>query len=301
MKIGFIGLGHIGGVMAKNLLKDGYDMIIHDLNRAAGEEMISEGAEWAETPKAIAEAADTIITSLPGPPQVRAVMEGEHGVLAGLSAGKTWIDMSTTDNDEVKRLGALAKAKGVPMLEAPVTGGLTLAKAGGISILVGGEKEVFDVQLPLLSVVGGKIVYIGPLGSASIAKVITNNLALGHLLLAGESFLLAKQAGIDLNAMFECVNASSGASYTIEKEIPLVFNGSYDVGFSMALTCKDLGLTMDLARKHGVPMELSAIVEQMVIRAKAQYGEDANSTQAVKILEDSVNSYLRAPGWDDFR
>ncbi|MBT4286514.1 MAG: NAD(P)-dependent oxidoreductase [Deltaproteobacteria bacterium] len=301
MKIGFIGLGHIGGVMANNLLKGGHDMIIHDLNHTAGEEMISKGAEWADTPKAIAEAADTIITSLPGPPQVRAVMEGEYGVLEGFSAGKTWIDMSTTDNDEVKRLGALAKTKGVPMLEAPVTGGLTLAKAGGISILVGGEKEVFDAQLPILSVVGGKIVYIGPLGSASIAKVITNNLALGHLLLAGESFLLAKQAGIDLNAMFEGVNASSGASYTIEKEIPLVFNGSYDVGFSMALTCKDLGLTMDLARKHGVPMELSAIVEQMVIRAKAQYGEDANSTQAVKILEDSVNSYLRAPGWDEFR
>lgn len=301
MKIGYIGLGSIGSVMAKCLVKDGKKLLIHDLNRAAGDELIAMGAEWADTPKAVAEASDTIITSLPGPPQVRAVMEGEQGVLAGLSAGKTWIDMSTTDSDEVKRLSGLAEAKGVPMLEAPVTGGLTLAKAGGISIFVGGDKTVFDAQLPILQIIGGKIVYIGELGKASIAKVLSNLLALGHLLLAGEAFVLGKEAGIDPVALFDGFNASSGASYTIEKEIPLVFNGSYDVGFSMALTCKDLGLTMDLARKHNVPLELGALIEQLFIKAKVQYGDDAHSTKGVKLLEDSINSYLRAPGFEDFR
>ena len=301
MKIGFIGLGNIGSVMAKNLAKDGYSLVIHDLKRTAGNALVEMGAVWADSPKSVAEAADTIITSLPGPPQVRAVIEGEQGVLAGLNAGKTWIDMSTTDADEVKRLSGLAEAKGVPMLEAPVTGGLTLAKAGGISIFVGGDKAVFKTQLPILQAIGGKIVYIGELGKASIAKVLSNLLALGHLLLAGEAFILGKEAGIDPVALFEGFNASSGASYTIEKEIPLVFNGSYDVGFSMALTCKDLGLTMDLARKHGVPLEIGALVEQLFIKAKAQYGEDANSTQGIKLLEDSINSYLRAPGFEDFR
>jgi len=301
MKIGYIGLGNIGSVMAKNLVKDGYQLLIHDLNREAGDELIAMGAEWANSPKAVAEASDTIITSLPGPPQVRAVMEGDSGVLAGLSAGKTWIDMSTTDNDEVKRLSALAEAKGVPLLEAPVTGGLTLAKAGGISIFIGGDKKVYEAQLPILQSIGGKITYIGELGKASIAKVLSNLLALGHLLIAGEAFILGKEAGIDPVALFEGFNASSGASYTIEKEIPLVFNGSYDVGFSMALTCKDLGLTMDLARKHGVPLELGAVVEQLFIKAKRQYGDNANSTQAVQLLEDSINSYLRAPGFEDFR
>lgn len=301
MKIGFIGLGNIGSVMAKNLVKEGYALVIHDINRSAGEELLEMGAQWADTPMAVGQAGDTIITSLPGPPQIKAVMEGENGLLSGFSSKNTWIDMSTTDNHEVKRLSELAKEKGVPMLEAPVTGGLTLAKAGGITILVGGDKKVFEAQLPVLKVIGGKIVYIGPIGSASIAKVITNLLALGHLLLAGEAFMLGKAAGLDLSALFEGINASSGASYTIEKEIPLVFNGSYDVGFSMALTCKDLGLNMDLARKLGVPMELGALVEQIFIKAKAQYGDDANSTQAIKLLEDSIHSYIREPGWEDFR
>jgi 3-hydroxyisobutyrate dehydrogenase len=259
------------------------------------------GARWADSPKAVAQAGDTIITSLPGPPQVKAVMEGEKGALSGLSENKTWIDMSTTDNSEVKRLSKLAGEKGVSMLEAPVTGGLTLAKAGGITILVGGDKKVFDEHLPVLEVIGGKIIYIGPIGSASIAKVITNFLALGHLLLAGEAFMLGKAAGLNLATLFDGINASSGASYTIEKEIPLVFNGSYDVGFSMALTCKDLGLNMDLAKEHGVPLELGALVEQIFIKAKAQYGDDANSTQAIKLLEDSLKSYMRVPGWEDFR
>jgi len=154
--------------------------------------------------------------------------------------------------------------------------------------------------LPILEVMGGKILYMGPLGAASIVKVLTNLLALGHLLLAGEAFMVGRQAGIDLNALFEGIKASSGNSYTIETEMPLVYNGSYDVGFSMALSCKDLGLTMDLARKHGVPLELGGLIEQIFMRAKNQYGNGANSTQAVKLLEDAMQVYLRAPGYESF-
>ena len=301
MKIGWIGLGNIGGVMASNLLKAGYELIVHDLDYKAAETLIGAGAEWADTPRSLAGKADSIITSLPGPPQVRAVMEGEHGVFAGIRPGSTWIDMSTTDTEEVERLGAIAAGKGVSVLEAPLTGGVTLAKAGGITMLVGGEKEVFESQLPMLRKIGGKILLMGPLGSASIVKVISNLLALGHLIMAGEAFMLGHRAGIDLKALLEGIQASSGNSYTIDKEIPLVYNGSYDVGFSMALACKDLGLTMKHARKFGVPLELGALVEQIFIRAKKQYGEAANSTQGVKLLEDTMNDYLRAPGYEDFR
>jgi 3-hydroxyisobutyrate dehydrogenase len=301
MKIGWIGLGHIGGVMASNLVKAGYQLIVHDLEYKAAENLISAGAEWAATPQVLAGKADSIITSLPGPPQVRAVMEGEHGVFAGIRPGATWIDMSTTDAEEVERLGAIAAEKGVSVLEAPLTGGVTLAKAGGITMLVGGEKDVFEAQLPMLRKIGGKILLMGPLGSASVVKVITNLLALGHLIMAGEAFMLGNRAGIDPKALLEGIQASSGNSYTIEKEMPLVYNGSYDVGFSMALACKDLALTMKHARNHGVPLELGALVEQIFIRAKKQYGESANSTQAVKLLEDSMNIYLRAPGYEDFR
>ena len=301
MIIGWIGLGNIGGVMAANLIKEGYHLMVHDLEYKAAEKLIAAGAEWADTPQALAAKAGSIITSLPGPPQVKAVMEGEHGVFAGIRPGSTWIDMSTTDAEEVERLGRIAAEKGVSVLEAPLTGGVTLAKAGGITMLVGGEKDVFDSQLPMLQKIGGKILLMGPLGSASIVKVITNLLALGHLIMAGEAFMLGNQAGIDPKALLEGIQASSGNSYTIDKELPLVYNGSYDVGFSMALACKDLGLTMKHARKYGVPLELGALVEQIFIRAKREYGEAANSTQAVKLLEDTMKVYLRATGYEDFR
>ena len=297
MEIGFIGLGNIGSVMATNLVKAGYSVIINDLRPEAGDNLVASGANWAEHPRAVSEASDTVITSLPGPPQVKSVMEGEQGVLSGLRSGCTWIDMSTSSEKEIKRLGAIAAEKGAAVLEAPVTGGLALAKEGGITILVGGEKEVFEAQLPVLEVIGGKILHMGPLGSASVVKVITNLLALGHLILAGEAFMLGKKAGIDLTALFEGIKASSGNSYTIETELPLVYNGSYDVGFSLALACKDLGLAHELGSEHGVPLEIGGLIEQIFIRAKAQYGDDKNSTQAVKLLEDALNDYLRAAGY----
>ena len=301
MNIGWIGLGNIGYVMASNLIKEGYHLIVHDLEYKTAEKLIFGGAEWADTPQALAAEADTVITSLPGPPQVKAVMESKQGVFAGIRPGTTWIDMSTTDAEEVERLGRIAAEKGVSVLEAPLTGGVTLAKAGGITMLVGGEKDVFESQLPMLQKIGGKILLMGPLGSASVVKVITNLLALGHLIMAGEAFMLGNQAGIDPKALLEGIQASSGNSYTIDKELPLVYNGSYDVGFSMALACKDLGLTMKHARKYGVPLELGALVEQIFIRAKREYGEAANSTQAVKLLEDTMKVYLRATGYEDFR
>jgi 3-hydroxyisobutyrate dehydrogenase len=301
VNIGWVGLGNIGSVMAGLLLKAGYPMNVHDIRPEAGEKLIAAGAHWSASPREVAERSDTIITSLPGPPQVKAVMDGAQGILAGLRPGCTWIEMSTTDTEEVQRLGAIAEKKGAAVLEAPVTGGLTLAKAGGITILVGGSQDVFEAQLPLLEVIGGKILHMGPLGSASIVKVISNLLALGHLIMAGEAFMLGKQAGIDPAAFLEGIKASSGNSYTIEKEMPLVYNGSYDVGWTMALAIKDLGLTMQLARKHSVPLEIGALIEQIFVRATVQYGRDANSTQAVKLLEDAMNVYLRAPGYEDFR
>jgi len=301
MKIGWIGLGSIGNVMASNLIKEGYHLIVHDLEHKTAEKLIVSGAEWADNPQVLANKVDTVITSLPGPPQVKAVMESEQGVFAGIRSGSTWIDMSTTDAEEVQRLGRIAAEKGVSVLEAPLTGGVTLAKAGGITMLVGGEKDVFDSQLPMLGKIGGKVLLMGPLGSASIVKVITNLLALGHLIMAGEAFMLGNQAGIDPKPLLEGIQASSGNSYTIDKEMPLVYNGSYDVGFSMSLACKDLGLTMKHAQKYGVPLELGALIEQIFIRAKKQYGETANSTQAVKLLEDAMNVYLRTTGYEDFR
>jgi 3-hydroxyisobutyrate dehydrogenase len=285
VKIGWIGLGQIGSIMAANLLRAGYTMIVHDLRPECGEKLVAAGAQWAKNPYELAEAADVVITSLPGPLQVKKVMESRRGVFSGLRSGCTWIDMSTTDAQGIKRLGRIAVSKGVAVLEAPVTGGRVLAQKGGITILVGGEKEIFEAHLPMLQVIGGKILLIGPLGSASVVKVISNLLALGHMILAGEAFI---------EALFEGIMASSGRSRVIRNEMPLVYNGTYDVGFSMALACKDLGLVLELARKYGVPLELGGLIEQIYIRAKTHYGDDTNSTQVVKLLEDSMGDYLRA-------
>mgnify|MGYP001814888697 CR=1 FL=1 len=293
VKIGWIGLGQIGSIMAVNLLRAGYTMIVHDLRPESGEKLVAAGAQWAKNPYELAEVADIVITSLPGPPQVKKVMESRRGVFSGLRSGCTWIDMSTTDAQELKRLAKIAASKGVAVLEAPVTGGLVLAKKGGITILVGGEKEIFEAHLPMLQVIGGKILLMGPLGSASVVKVISNLLALGHMVLAGEAFMLGKRAGIDLTALFEGIMASSGRSRVIRNEMPLVYNGTYDVGFSLALACKDLGLVLEMARTNGVPLELGGLIEQIFIRAKTRYGDDANSTQVVKLIEDTLGDYLR--------
>jgi 3-hydroxyisobutyrate dehydrogenase len=221
-------------------------------------------------------------------------MEGDENLLSCLREGCTWIEMSTTDSAEIKRLGKIAADKKIHMLEAPVTGGLVLARKGGITILVGGDEHVFETHLPMLQTIGGRIIRTGPLGSANVVKVISNLLALGHMILAGEAFMLGKLAGIELDGLFDGIMSSSGQSRTIRNEMPLVFNGSYDVGFSLELACKDLKLVLDLAKQHELPIELGGLIEQIFIRAKKHYGKDANSTQVVKLLEDTMQQELRA-------
>lgn len=295
MKIGFIGLGNIGSIMASNVLKAGYDLTVHDLRREAGEQLIASGAKWADSPREVAETCDTIITSLPGPPQVRTVMEDENGVFSGIRSGSTWIEMSTNDSNEVKRLGAIAEEKGAFALDAPLSGGREAAKAGKITIIVGGKKDVYEAHLPLLQAIGGKIFYLGPLGSGEVAKIVTNLLALGQLVFAGEAFMLGKKAGIDLAALFEATKASHGSSYTLELDFPEVLKGTYDDGFAIEMACKDLRLAVSLARQLSVPLKIGGLVEQLFIWAKAQYGPDVKTPQVVKSLEDAMNVYLRAP------
>jgi 3-hydroxyisobutyrate dehydrogenase len=294
MNIHWIGLGSIGSIMALNLVKAGYSLVVCDLKPDSAKECTAEGATWTADPCELAKAADIVITSLPGPSEVASIMEGESNLLSCLRPGCTWVEMSTTDTNEVKRLGKIAASKGIEMLEAPVTGGLVLARKGGITILIGGKKDVFEAHLPLLQAIGGRIIRTGPLGSANVVKVISNLLALGHMILAGEAFMLGKKAGIELDCLFESIMSSSGQSRTIRNEMPLVFNGSYDVGFSMALACKDLRLVLDLANKYEMPLELGGLIEQIFIRAKKHYGRKANSTQVVKLLEDTMQQELRA-------
>ena len=259
--------------------------------------LIAAGAAWGASPRQVAEQADSVITCLPSPAVVAAVVEGAYGVLAGLRPGGTWIDMSTNDPDEIRRLAALGAARGIACLEAPVTGGVHKAATGEITVLVGGDAAVLKAHLPAFAAIGGTVLHIGPLGSASVIKVITNMLAFVHLVAAGEALMLARRGGLDLATAFAAIRASSGNSFVHETESQVILSGSYDIGFTMDLACKDLGLAHQLGRAFGVPLELAGLVEQIFVRARARYGGDAWSPMVVKLLEDALGTELRAPGF----
>jgi len=195
------------------------------------------------------------------------------------------------------RLAALASARGIDVLEAPVTGGVHLASSGQITVIVGGDPRVFAAHLPIFEAIGGRVFHVGSLGSASVIKVITNMLAFVHLVAAGEALMLARRGGLDLAQAFEVIKASSGTSFVHETESQVILNGSYDIGFTLDLACKDLRFAHDLGDELGVPLELATLVEQTFIRAREEYGGDAWSPMVVKLLEDIVGTDLRAPGF----
>jgi 3-hydroxyisobutyrate dehydrogenase len=297
LRYGFIGLGNLGKHLAASLLRAGFDLTVHDLNRAAADDLIERGAKWAQSPKDLASVVDAVITCLPSPAASSTVLTADDGVLNGLRAGGTWIEMSTTDQHEIERVSRLAAARNIATLEAPVTGGVHRAAAGEITVLVGGDRAVYDAHRTALEAMGGSIFYMGELGKACVIKVITNMLAFIHLVAAGEALMLAKRGGLDLAQAFAAIKASSGTSFVHETESQLVLNGSYNIGFTMDLACKDLGFAHRYGREFGVPLELAALTEQIFRRAREQYGGAAWSTQVVKLLEDALHTDLRAPGF----
>lgn len=297
--VGYIGLGNLGVHLAASLVRAGHTVTVHDLDRNAADELITRGARWADSPKAVGEASDVVLTCLPSPAAVNAVLTGASGLLAGMRPETTWIDNSTTDRAELIRLAALAAEHGVRMLEAPVTGGVHKAAAGEITVLVGGDESLVEEHRELLSAIGSPVLYMGPLGSAAVIKVITNMLAFIHLVAAGEALMLAKQGGLDLVKSFEAIRNSSGNSFVHETESQVILNGSYNIGFTMDLACKDLGFATQFGREFGVPLDLAGMVEQTFIRARSQYGGGAWSSQVVKLLEDALGAELRAPGFPD--
>ncbi len=299
MRYGFIGLGNLGAHLAASLVRAGFDVHVHDLSRAAADELIAAGATWADSPADAAKGADAVFTCLPSPKAATAVVSGPGGIVEGIGSGAAWIEMSTNDADEIARLAGLLAEKGASTLEAPVTGGVHRAVSGEITVLVGGDKAVYENHLPALQAMGGEIFHMGPLGSASVIKVITNMLAFIHLVAAGEALMLAKRGGLDLTQAFEAIRASSGNSFVHETESQVILNGSYNIGFTIDLACKDLGFAMGMGRDFGVPLDLAAQVEQTFIRAREEYGGGAWSSQVVKLLEDALGTDLRAPGFPE--
>jgi len=297
MKYAFIGLGHLGRHLAMSLRRAGFELAVTDLDRRAAEPLIAAGARWASTPKEAAAGADAVITCLPSPAASRAVVAGPDGVVEGLAPDGTWIEMSTNDREEILRLADFARERGIETLEAPVTGGVHKAADGEITVLVGGDETIFRRHRPAFEAMGGKVLHMGALGQASIIKVITNMLAFIHLVACGEALMLAKRGGLDLGKAYEAIRASSGNSFVHETEGQLILNGSYDIGFTMALANKDLGFALAFGQAFDVPLALAGLTQEIFQQATEQYGEHAWSTQVVKLLEDELGTDLRAPGF----
>jgi len=297
IKFGYIGLGSLGRHLAGSLLRAGFPVTVYDIDKSCAVDLIEAGAICVDSAEEAARASDTVITCLPSPEIVTETVAGEHGILKGLAAGGTWIDMSTNDLHELQRLAALAAEQGVSTLEAPVTGGVHRAAAGMITVLVGGDEAVYQKHLPAFEAMGGRVFYIGKLGQASVIKVITNMLAFIHLVADGEALMLAKQGGVDLKLAWDVIKASSGNSFCHETEGQLILNGSYNINFTMDLARKDLYFAHQMGREFGVPLELAGLTEQIFARARAAYGGGAQSPMVVKLLEDAVGTDLRAPGF----
>ena len=297
LKIGFVGLGNLGEPLCNSLVKAGFPVTVTDLDQGAALRLIKSGARWSDNVAGVCANADVVITVLPSPAVSRKVMEGPGGVLESLRSGSVWIEMSTTDMDDLKRLAALAEQRGIAVLECPVTGGVHLAGSGEITVLVGGEKLVYQKVKPILSTMGGEIIYLGELGCASVVKVVTNMLAFIHLVAAGEAMMVPAKYGVDPDATYRAILASSGNSFVHETESKLILSGSYNVKFTMDLACKDLGLVNDIAEKLGVPLELGGLTQQIFHRARGLYGGQAQSPEVVRMLEKACNLELRADGY----
>ena len=299
MKIGFIGLGNVGGKLAGSLLRNKFDLTVRDLDENLTENFKNLGAKVASSAKELAEQVDLIITSLPSPEVSAEVMESEDGIINGLSENKIWLEMSTTDENEVKRLGEKVIAKKAIPMDGPVSGGCHRAATGNIAIFVGGERKAFEKILPALIVMGRKVLHTGELGSAGVLKVITNYLASVHLVALGEAWTVAKKSNLDLAKAYKGIAISSGNSFVHETESQIILNGSYNINFTMDLVLKDTGLFDDLAKKLNAPLEISPQIVEIFKDGQKKYGSRAWSSMIVKRMEDLNNINFRANGFPD--
>ncbi len=297
MKIGFIGLGNVGGKLAGSLLRNNFKLTVYDLNPLIMEELSLKGASISKNPKELAEDSDLIITCLPSPEICAEVMESKDGVINGLSKNKIWLEMSTTDENEVKRIGKLVIEKKAFALDGPVSGGCHRADTGNIAIFVGGERTAFEKIFPALSAMGEKILHTGELGSASVLKVITNYLASVHLVALGEAWTVAKKSNLDLGKTFKGIAISSGNSFVHETESQVILNGSYNINFTMDLVLKDTSLFDNLAKKLNSSLEISPMIVKIFQEGLKSYGPRAWSSKIVKRMEDKNKIDFREKGF----
>ena len=297
MKVGFIGLGNAGGKLAGSLLRNGFDLTVRDLNKEFVDEFVERGAKSGNSPKEMAEYCDVIITCLPSPKACSEVMESKDGILAGLSKGKIWLEMSTTDEAEIRRIGALVDKVGALPIDCPVSGGCHRADTGNISIFAGCKREAFELALPILTTMGRRVLHTGDLGTASTLKVMTNYLATVNLTSIAEALTTMKALGMDMNVTYEAIKASSGNSFVHETESQVILNGSRDISFTMDLVSKDVGIFNHLAERKGLELEIAPLIVDIFKDGEKRYGPRELSPNIIKRLEEMANVEVLGNGF----
>ena len=295
-RVGFIGLGNMGSGMTRNLQKAGFDLVVNDIRRESADQLVANGAEWAATPAEVASMTDVVITMLPTPRHVETVVNGPTGILAGIADGGTWVDMSTSVPEVAQRVRAEHPHRDLRILDAPVSGMSIGAATGMLQIFVGGEEEDVARLRPVFEAMGDpeRILHVGAAGTGYAVKLMINQLWFSHLVATAEVLAIGVKAGVDLAVLRNSLIASPANSNFVQNDVlSILDNGDYDEGFAIALACKDLGLSIDLARSVGAPSELSALVEQIYRRARAQYGDLAGEMTPVKLYEDLIGINLR--------
>ncbi|MCW1956139.1 NAD(P)-dependent oxidoreductase [uncultured Lentibacter sp.] len=294
MKVGFIGLGNVGGKLSGSLLRNGVELMVHDLNPEFVSAKVAAGAVAGGSARAMMRDCDAVITCLPSPAASAAVLAE---MLPEVRAGKIWMEMSTTDEAEVKRIGAEVIAAGGAAVDCPVSGGCHRADTGNISIFAGCERETFERILPLLTIMGRRVLHTGALGSASVLKVLTNFLATANLVSVAEALTVAKGAGMDLGVAYEAMAISSGTSFVHETEGQVILNGSRDISFTMDLVAKDIGLFQEVADRAGVPLELNPLLINIFQDGISRFGPRELSPNIIKRLEEATGLDVTAPGF----
>ena len=298
MKVGFIGLGRMGAPMSGNVLAAGHDLLVHDVRPDAAAGLLAAGASWAGSSREAAADRDVVITMLPGPSQVEDVLLGPGGLLAALPADAVWADMSTSVPAVADKVRAAAGPGGPAVLDAPVVGGVTGAAGGTLQIFVGGATGDYLRVRPLLEAMGDpeRILHVGPPGAGYTVKLMINLLWFAHVTITAEALTVGVRAGVDAATLHRSLLASAATSHFLERDVLSVLErGDFDESFVLALACKDLGLAVDLARQTGVPAEMSAMVEQIYRRARAQYGDQGGQLLPMKLLEDLTGTPIRLP------
>lgn len=296
MRVGFIGLGNMGGPMASHILEAGHTLTVYDVRKEAAKPHMDKGARWAESPMAVAAASEIVFTSLPGPKEVESVALGEGGVLQGSAPNTVYIDLSTSSPTLIRRIAEVARERQVHVLDAPVSGGPIGAQQATLAVMVGGDRAVYDRVKPVLDAIGNKVSYVGAIGAGAIAKIVHNMIGICTQAILAEGLTLGVKAGVDPEALRKAVaDGAVGQGLLLNYMVPnVVFKGDFDtVRFALRLARKDIGLASELGREYEVPMKVANIVEQDLVEAMAKGWGDRDSTAPFQLQEERAGVKVR--------